>query len=318
MGSREHCKRGSAWPGVISGAFQRELGTDTTGSRFGRTKARYGSIASRCRSFACLGRRAGGRKGRGNSGLAAGAVSGMVHGIMTQEQDDIATMFETTNKVLEANSKWWEGIPAFADAVTRAVTGTVVIREKSGEQGPTGDAETKAAKRLNLEERMLLIADQLSALAAKTGDHDLAAKVDLNKSTMDRAADSDLLTAARRVQGAATANSGVLASDYAIPAEELAAFGESIRKFDDGKTAPRDAVVNRKVATLSLPDAIAFVRSIYRNELDKMMTRFRKTAPAFYAAYTVARTIVNHAATHASPKKAAPAGTSTPPAGPAA
>jgi hypothetical protein len=105
----------------------------------------------------------------------------------------------------------------------------------------------------------------------------------------------------------------VLATDYKIPAEELTALGEAIEKFDSMKTAPRDATVLRKVATLSLPETIVYVRGIYRNELDKMMTRFKKTQPDFYKAYFSARVIVNRAATHAPAKKTEP----TPPPTPA-
>ncbi len=53
---------------------------------------------------------------------------------------------------------------------------------------------------------------------------------------------------------------------------------------------------------MSLAEAITFVRGIYRNELDKMMTRFRTTEPEFYKAYFAARVIVDRAATHAKPK----------------
>jgi hypothetical protein len=39
------------------------------------------------------------------------------------------------------------------------------------------------------------------------------------------------------------------------------------------------------------------VRSIFRNELDKMMTAFKKSEPDFYKGYLASRVIVNHAAT---------------------
>jgi hypothetical protein len=215
-------------------------------------------------------------------------------------------MFETTNGVLDENNALWNDIPAFADAVSRAESGTAAIREKAGDQAPTGDTEAKVAARLDLEERMLHIGDQLSALASKTGNHELAAKVDISKTAADRMADSDLLTAAKGVSEGATAHAAVLASDYMISAEERAALGGAITNFEKMKTAPRDAQVKRKVATMSLPEAIAFVRGIYRNELDKMMTRFKKSQPDFYKAYFAARVIVDRAATHAT-KKPAPA-----------
>ena len=231
---------------------------------------------------------------------------------MTQDQDNTTTMFETTNVALDGNKEFWEEIPAFADAVNRAEAGTEEIRKKAGDQVATGDAAEKAATKAVLEELMLHVADQLSALAAKKGDHLLAAKVDITKTAADRMPDSDLLTAAKGVAGAAAENAAVLEMDYKVPAEELAALDAAITEFSEMKTAPRDATVQRRVATLSLPEAIVYVRGIYRNELDKMMTRFKKTQPDFYKAYFGARVVVRRAATHASAKTTKPTAPPTP------
>jgi hypothetical protein len=51
---------------------------------------------------------------------------------------------------------------------------------------------------------------------------------------------------------------------------------------------------------------IANVRSIFRNEIDKMMTPYKKSNPDFYNGYFAARVIVNRAASHAAPKKPTP------------
>jgi len=222
---------------------------------------------------------------------------------MTQDQDNTTTMFETTNVSLDSNKTLWEDIPAFAEAVAQVEVGTAEIRKKAGDQAPTGDAAEKAAAKLLLEELMLHIADQVSALAAKNGDHLLAARVEINKSAADRLPDSDLVAFAKGVAAAAAENAAALASRYKIEATELTALDTAIAKFDGMKTAPRDAIVQRKVATLTLPEAIVYVRGIYRNEIDKMMTRFKKSAPEFYKAYFAARVVVKRAATHAPAKK---------------
>ena len=59
--------------------------------------------------------------------------------------------------------------------------------------------------------------------------------------------------------------------------------------------------------TDSLPKLIANARSIFRNEIDKMMTPYEKSNPDFFNGYFAARVIVNRAATHAAPKPATPA-----------
>jgi hypothetical protein len=63
----------------------------------------------------------------------------------------------------------------------------------------------------------------------------------------------------------------------------------------------------RAAKTQSLPQLIANVRSIFRNEIDKMMTLYEKSNADFYNGPFAARVIVNRAALHGAPKPATPA-----------
>lgn len=72
--------------------------------------------------------------------------------------------------------------------------------------------------RVNLEARLLVIADAISAFAAKTQNPDLAAKVEMTKSSLDRLPDPDLVNTAERVSEAATANLAALAPSGPTPA----------------------------------------------------------------------------------------------------
>jgi hypothetical protein len=213
---------------------------------------------------------------------------------MTQTQDDITTMFETTLQVLEQNSAAWNGRPAFADAVTRAREGTTAIRGTTGKQQTptTGVAEDKEAARTDLEDKMVVLAGLLSAHAAKSGDHDLGARVEMSRSTVDRLSESDLVNTATRVADNATANLTALES-YGVKSAQVTELNEARTKFESIKGSPREAIVGRKVATMSLPTAIAAVRSIFRNEIDKMMLAFRTANRDFYNAYITARSVVN-------------------------
>jgi len=224
---------------------------------------------------------------------------------MTQDQDDIITMFETTVAFLDANFDTWKNTPAFVDAHGRAKAGTAGIRSRTGKQqvpieGVTGD---KAQMRDDLEEKVLVTADAIGAFAAKTDNNDLAAQVEVTKSSLDRLPDSDLVQTAQRVIDAATANLAALAP-YGVTSAELDALGAAAELFANKKESPREAIVSRKVETLSLPGAISSVRSIFRNEIDKLMTAFKKPEPDFYNGYIASRIIVNHTATI--PKKPEP------------
>src|SRR6266849_6425061 len=98
---------------------------------------------------------------------------------MNQDQDNIRTMFQTTLAYLDSNNSVWSAITAFADAVTRAKNGLDGIDSAADtQQTPTtGVTADKAQARIDLEDKTLAVADQVSAFAAKSGDNDLGAQV---------------------------------------------------------------------------------------------------------------------------------------------
>ena len=129
--------------------------------------------------------------------------------------------------------------------------------------------------------------------------------MDVTKSSLDRLVDSDLEQTAERVANLATANIAALAA-YGITAADVTQLNTLRTTYAGIKTSPREAEAARKVQTASLSQLIANARSIFRNEIDKMVTKFRKTNPDFYNGYFAARVIVNRAATHAGPKPPTP------------
>ena len=224
-------------------------------------------------------------------------------------------MFQTTLAFLDDNNSLWSGRAPFADAVTRAKAGveeidTAADKQQSPTTGMTGD---KAQARAELEQRTLEVADQLAALAVKNHDNDLAAKVQMSKSSLDQLSESDLEQTAERVAGLANDNSTDL-TPFGITAAEVAALNTARTTFVSARTVPRTAAAQRVAQTQSLPELIAKVRSIFRNEIDKMMTPFRRTNPDFYNGYFAARVIIARAATRPTTTAPTPPQPTAPPA----
>jgi hypothetical protein len=94
---------------------------------------------------------------------------------------------------------------------------------------------------------------------------------------------------------------------------EVTALSDAITTFSGMKTAPRTAKATKSGATQSIASLVQSARSLFRNQIDKLMTPFRRSNPEFYAGYFTARAVVNRAATHKTAPAIAPA---TPP-GPA-
>ena len=184
------------------------------------------------------------------------------------------------------------------------------IGEKAGkQQAPTtGAALDKGQVRTSFEEKILEVADQLSALAEKNKNANLAVQVEFTLSSLDKLADDDLEETGKRVAGLATANLAALA-DYNVLQADVTEMDNLTTQFHGVKSAPRTAIAGRAGETNTLPVEISDLTSVLRNRLDKQMTKFRKSHPEFYAGYRSARVIVDRGGS-GGPDKPAP----TPPA----
>lgn len=231
---------------------------------------------------------------------------------MTQDQENVTSMMETTLQYLDTNNSVWSGKAAFAAAVIEAKDGVKAIRDTASKQeSPTGGiTDEKAQARGDLEDLALEIADQVSAYAAKNSDVGLAAQVHVSRSSLDQAQDDDLVQVAERIRDAANTNVAALA-DYGVTPAEVTALSDAITAFSGMKSSPRTAKAAKSGATQSIASLVQAARSLFRTQLDKMMTPFRKTNPEFYTGYFAARVIVDRAATQSTPTPTPP-----PPAAP--
>ena len=171
--------------------------------------------------------------------------------------------------------------------------------------------DEKGSVRLDLEEKILAIADQLGALAEKSKNANLAAQVEFSLSRLDKLSDDELEATGTSISGLGTANLAALA-DYGIATDDVAALDAAKTKFHGIKTAPRTAIAGRKGETDTIPTLISETTSILRNRLDKQMTKFKKSHPVFFAGYRSARVIVDRGGSLPTPPPTPPP--TTPPA----
>lgn len=232
---------------------------------------------------------------------------------MNRDQFNRTEMCNTVSSYLGKNKPIWSGVKAMNDTVSEVDANNAALAEKvRRQQTPTtGAAEEKEQVRLDFEEKILEVADQLGALAEKNKDMNLAAQVELTLSSLDKLADDDLEATGQRVSGLATAHLAALA-DYNILPADLAVLDGLKTKFHGVKSGPRTAIAGRAGETNTLPDLLSRQTSLLRNRLDKQMTRFKKSHPEFYAGYRSARVIVDRGGGGSNPPAPTP-----PPAPPA-
>ncbi len=222
-------------------------------------------------------------------------------------------MFNTVAVYLDKNSSLWATKKPVADALTDLKAGIASIALKSGRQAtPTsGSADEKTQIRADLEDKTLEVADEISAFAAASNDVALAAQVNLTRSTVQKLSAEDLEKAAKRISATAAANLTAL-SDYDVNQADLTELEALTTEFDAAKSGPRSAIVDRAAETATLPEVITQTTDILRDRLDKLMTKFRKTNPEFYAGYQSARVVVNRSGQSNAPTPPTPPAKPTP------
>ena len=213
---------------------------------------------------------------------------------MERDQWNSIGMCGTVSSYMDKNKSIWTGTKAVNDTVAELNAKIAAIEKKAREQQTptTGATDEKTQVRGDFEDKILEIADQLSSLAAKNKDMNLAAQVELTLSALDKLGDDELEETGKRVSALATAKLAALA-DYDIDQADVTELDALAAKFATVKNAPRTAIAGRAGHTNTMPDAIRDTKSLLRNQLDKQMTKFKKSHPEFYAGYRSARVIVD-------------------------
>lgn len=224
---------------------------------------------------------------------------------MNDSQQNLRDMFETVSAYMGKNKPLWQAIPAIQDTVDDVTAGIAAIDvADQKQQTPTkGATKDKSQIRHDLEDKIEFVAGQLAALAAKTKNANLAGQTDFPLSRLGKMKGDDLEATGKNIKDLATANSAALVA-YGVTPADITELNDFVTAFHGAKTEPREAIIDRKKETDTLPELIGNVRSVLRNRLDKQMTRFKRPNAEFYAGYLDARVIVDRG--HGPHKKPAP------------
>jgi hypothetical protein len=213
---------------------------------------------------------------------------------MNRYQSNIIDMATLVSTYMAKNKTLWQTNTAITDTMTEVDADLAAVSGVDVKQAVpvTGPAADKAVARHALEEEIMVVANQIAALAAKNNDATTEAQADLTLSKLDALKEEDLTATAARIGALATANLPALAA-YGITAADVTKLTGLSTAFSATKTGPRAAVVNRKGQTELLPPAVSNLLSTLRRRLDRQVSVFKAGNPEFYAGYLAARVIVN-------------------------
>ncbi|HYQ58460.1 MAG TPA: hypothetical protein VEP89_14060 [Draconibacterium sp.] len=203
-------------------------------------------------------------------------------------------MFLNTQGALDANSALWSSIPVMLSAknsMDELIQRIGDVNEKTVSNSKAVTAD-KTVTLKNLGAKAVTLSGILQAYAAVTGNVKLAGKITLVKSDIDRARETDVEALITPVIEEARKELANLA-DYGLTEDMIVETETSLDDFKVLIGQPR-TVRNQAFAAMTLMEELFdAANDLVKNQLDKLMIRFKYTNTEFYSEYDRARTIVD-------------------------
>jgi hypothetical protein len=209
------------------------------------------------------------------------------------------TMYLAVEDICDANNTVWQPLQAFADAYTDLKTHATNIQTfaQSQTQDTSGIAQDKKAARQAMCAAALPIANAVHAYAVKTKNNTLAASVHFSMSDLMGGRDVTSRDNCQNISTTANTNLANLAS-YGVTAAKLTALNGAIAAYNLLISKPRDTRAQGKTITGNVQTEFDAADEAL-TEMDDLLGQLSDVK--FVSDYNNARTIVDAAASHASP-----------------
>lgn len=213
---------------------------------------------------------------------------------MNKTQTNQFRMFLNTQEALDSNSTLWSGIPvmlstknSFDELIQRI--GDVNEKTVSNSKAVTAD---KTVTLNNLAAKAVTLSGILQAYAAVTGNVKLAGRIALTKTDIERVRETDVEALITPVIEEARKELANLA-DYGLTEDMIVETETTLDDFKALIGQPR-TVRNQAFAAMTLMEELFdTANDLVKNQLDKLMIRFKFSDTEFYSEYERARTIVD-------------------------
>lgn len=232
---------------------------------------------------------------------------------MDNKQTNRVNMFKAVSSYLADHNSVWASTAPFAAAVTQFNNNLAAIDAAAQKQEtPSGATQDKETTRDALEDVLFLMCEALSVLGHNANDNDLVALSNASASTLHKMDAEGLSNRAGSVLAAANTKKTELAT-LQVTQANIDELDDALQAFNAAKASPRTATAERMAQTQSLASLIRDTSGILKNQIDSLVSLFRRTNPDFVAGYRASRVVVDRAATRAATAAPSTPTTPTPP-----
>lgn len=204
---------------------------------------------------------------------------------------------------LKQNENLWVNSVALAAAFAELELMLNQIEEiqKIAGDSDSGLVDIKDTKKEALINKTFEIASLLFALASRTKDQALLAKVNFPISYLQNLRDAELPLDSLKIADLGH-SSLTVSTDSGITEQELTILENLIAQYKLSLPAHRASVSGRKAANKTLKETVATAINLVNDQFDRLMVPFKASKPEFHAGYLNARKIVDYGIRHDKPE----------------
>jgi len=214
---------------------------------------------------------------------------------MNKNQINQKEMYDTVISFLDANSPLWTSIPKVGEFKTTFAGFVAQINDAqyAQQEAQVFLGRNKTQLKSTAAQKADILNDSLEAFALVTGNDELANQMATTYSDLNRMRNADFIPAVKQIIAAAEENMEVLTTEYGVTAGQLDDLKADLDGFLVLNGQPRAYRVASVQATKDLELLFAEAKTAVE-QLDKVMTIFKRRDLNFYNGYQAARVIVDN------------------------
>jgi hypothetical protein len=222
---------------------------------------------------------------------------------MNKQDENKLVMMKALLSFLKLNRAIWEGSAPFAAAVEELeilILGIESLRQ-STDVDQSGQVAEKRTLKVNLVNKNFEIVSQIFAMACKTKNQVLQARIGFSKSELEGQRDGELVSTTNMVLELASSILEDLVT-YDVTAAELEVLGEIKERYENSLSVPRLSVTDRKANNAKLKELMGNSKTLLNDQLKRLMVRYQSTNPDFYNRYLATSKVVDYGLRHDKPE----------------
>ncbi len=221
--------------------------------------------------------------------------------MLTAKQDNRLTTAETLLAALTKDPTVYANDKALQVVINRLkqiIADLLPLRQQAQRSTP-GKAPSAPTGKEQARKQVALVAAEIAgdvfAYATDRKNANLQALADYSEGDFRNLRGSRLTDAATALYQVTqeAAYKTDLQTDYNITPARAKELSDAIKAFEDAKTKPREAVIDGKTARASLRAEFAELGELLEDRLMRLMRKYERSAPAFYARVVAARITID-------------------------